>query len=152
MPRSFRFEHFTMGAPRAPTRPGRERVVRPLRHRRPERLRYGRQHQETVERFHMDRLDHHPVLPAPPRPRTEAQPFRPGAVPAVPIGALPAPTLAPVTPESLNDLLSDAERRWTALARAAADFWRAGRWLAALPWEATKLLTRRSLGPLHRVT
>ncbi|MCI0574427.1 MAG: hypothetical protein L0Y66_27150 [Myxococcaceae bacterium] len=156
MPRSFRFEHFTVPPRHPPPNPEVEdkgAYARTHKVSAPEAtLHYGKAHAQTEELLRKKREEHrHEGYEAPARGGSPTKGGRGGqgaqklsakAGRGAPIGALPATEEAP-RPEGYGALWEDAQRNLRVLQQAFSDFSDAVGRLARIPVDAVRLSRRR---------
>jgi hypothetical protein len=147
MPRSFRFEHFTVPKSTTTSRSLRRRDKQSLSGKRTtERrgdkgLHYGRSHAETEELFQVRAMNAQlealaglsPDAPVKPTATNRGQPIG-----ALPVTGEPLPSL-----QALRDVLDEALRQFRALQSGIQDATKATGRLLSLPLEAARLAAQR---------
>jgi hypothetical protein len=153
MPRTYRFDHFTVPKHDAPVQPegAKARVAQARGAPTDGRPRYGKRFAQTEELAHVRQMNQQLeelAGVASPKLSIQREPERPAPGSRVaPIGAMPIPIAAavpglPPEPEGLRDLLGMGARNLRLIRHCVTDGVAAGFHLAGLPLRAVKLTAR----------
>lgn len=156
MPRSYSFEHFTVGkrsAPRAMARKAKQkqqfRELSPTGGPNDEKIHYGHAHQETEALFQARSMERELESLAglePVRRVSDVLPEEPQGSVSTPIGAIPSiemPSGQEQKVAGFRELLAGAQQDLLALKGGVGDAWNAVRRLARTPKEVALMLGRR---------